>query len=111
MNTTFSSTPKDLQEIFEKHALKGEQLSAMYNESRESKLDELANPGVKTVLFYGGFLKTEKNFVYNKEPLDVIEATKEFYFPETTNTALGDRTVMATSALVPLVKWIWEHEN
>lgn len=73
----------------------------MYKESLTAKMDDFTNPGVKTVIFYGSMVETEKGYVYEKNPREETEADDSFYFPETTHKGPGDGVVLSNAAIVP----------
>jgi len=74
-------------------------------------MENLIHPGVPFIIVYGAFLNVEAKFHYNKNPIDVVTATNDFYFPESIESNVGDGTVLTGSAVTPAVKWIYEHKN
>ena len=86
-------------------------INDFYTKDTLDTLVNFNNPGVPYLVLYGSYGPTEYQFKYQKNPLDQVNKTGDFYFPEETLSTLGDSTVIASSAVTPAVKWIYEHTN
>lgn len=86
-------------------------INDFYTKDTLDTLLNFNNPGVPYLVLYGSYGLTEYQFKYQKNPLDQVTKTGDFYFPEETISTLGDSTVIASSAITPAAKWIYEHKN
>ena len=74
-------------------------------------LNNFTNPEVPITIIYGSHIKTNKKVSYSKHTRDHFIKTQNFYFPEKTESSIGDGTVNAYSAILPGLKWAYEFEN
>lgn len=86
-------------------------LLSFVDETKRPKAINVEHPGVPVVILYGAHTKGPYQLTYNRNPRTVVTETQDFYFPEEISTTVGDGTVVASSAMAPGVKWVWEHHN
>ncbi|CAD8054511.1 unnamed protein product [Paramecium primaurelia] len=104
-------TAQDIKELLDKYTINGTLISQYYQNYQSNPLNTLQNPEVPFIVLYGGFAQTEYQFKYLKNPYHEVLDKQDFYFPNFTTYAVGDQTVLTSSALTPAIKWIYEHQN
>ncbi|CAK70541.1 unnamed protein product (macronuclear) [Paramecium tetraurelia] len=104
-------TAQDIQELLDNYTINGTLISQYYQNYQSNALNTLQNPEVPFIVLYGGFAQTEYQFKYQRNPYHEVLEKLDFYFPNHTSYAIGDQTVLTSSALTPAIKWIYEHQN
>lgn len=74
--------------------------------SLSDNMDNLVNPGVRTIIMFANHLKTVSGFRFATNPLEKT-LNKKFSKPEKFYQK-GDGTVTATSAALPALKWMYD---
>ncbi|CAK71497.1 unnamed protein product (macronuclear) [Paramecium tetraurelia] len=88
-----------------------QQLLEYVQETKRVKADNLEHPGVPMVVIYAANQLTPAQFEYDKQPQPIVDSSDDFYLPDHIQKAYGDATVLASSAMTPAIKWIYEHKN
>jgi lecithin-cholesterol acyltransferase len=104
---TEESTAEAIRDNIREHGV--QRILDYIDETKREHGDNVDHPGVPMVVVYAAHEYTPFQFEYYKNPAVVTEASDDFYYPDVITKAIGDSTVLASSAMAPGIKWIYEH--
>jgi lecithin-cholesterol acyltransferase len=86
--------------------------ASLYENVKTYQVDlaKMDNPGVEVVIIYTGINQSPQKYFYDVDPTEFIKThPNEFVEPNREKTMPGDGSVMSASAIIPGIKWAYEH--
>jgi Lecithin:cholesterol acyltransferase len=102
----------NIQEILHKYSYNDNAGLLYDSDNKRAEYDQMTNPGVESVHIFSNILVTPLNYVWHKDPkILTMHDHSDFLVADKITYSIGDKSVLASSTLVPAFKWAHEFDS